>query len=167
MKQYSKVKVLRFEGYGAEKKCQDAVNQGIDRGWQPINMNSFISTHTDNLVVLAFMGKLKETDKEEIEYQEVEGEPEKEEIGATGKDVREERVEPEGKTSRGTERQERKESSKEEGESYEKCPRCGNISLEIREDHSAVCQYCGHLIDDIREGSGKRQEEEPGGKPTF
>ncbi len=33
---------------------------------------------------------------------------------------------------------------------YERCPNCGNLALEVEVDHSARCEYCGHISTDIR-----------------
>ncbi len=33
---------------------------------------------------------------------------------------------------------------------YERCPKCGNLALEVEVDYSARCEYCGHISSDIR-----------------
>lgn len=59
MKGYSEVKLLRFEGKGAHKKCEKTINAGIEHGWQPINMSTHISPKTGELIITALMGNIQ------------------------------------------------------------------------------------------------------------
>lgn len=132
MTRYSKVKVLRFEGYGAEKKCEQAINQGIDKGWQPIDVTSYVPPDSRNLRVIAFMGKLEKGASDESK----EGEEDIEET----------------ETDKTEEKKEIRECPRCENEALEVkddhsayCDYCGYIIDDIRE----ISQ----------EGTGKQEEE--------
>jgi len=112
MKGYKKVKVLSYEGYGAEVKCEKAINKGIRSGWQPIDICSFVPPDNRYLKVIAFMGKL---DKES---------------GFEGK-------QKETKSDKTTS----KDAERKETEDFVRCPQCGKKGLMSKDRTCKYCGY--------------------------
>ncbi|MGM0510582.1 MAG: hypothetical protein ACQESD_05590 [Thermoplasmatota archaeon] len=187
MKVITEVKVFTFKGEDAEIRCEEKVNEGIENDWQPVGFSSYILD--GQKVIKVLMGNTKEPKKKEPEEEpkkeEKEGVVSEETTPPPPKPAPEKEVEPE-KTEQLEEVEEEEQEGKQEspepeveGETveetpppppekketetkskYEKCPRCGNIALEVQLDRSANCDYCGFIVRDIKKAREKLKEEE-------
>ncbi len=181
MKGITEVKVFTFKGEDAEDKCEDKVNEGIENGWQPVGFSSYVLD--GQKVIKVMMGNTKEPKKKEPEEEEKD-EVVKEETLPPSQPAPEEEIEPE-KSERTEEVEEEEQKETQEAlepkveetveetpppstekkdtdtrSQYEKCPRCGNMALEVEIDHSAHCDYCGFIVRDIKKIREKQKDEE-------
>ncbi len=169
MKGFERVKVLTFEGKDAKSRCQKTVNEGIEKGWQPIDFSTYVPPQASTPTIMVLMGKEGTTEEyieEQISEEEIgelqEMEEEESEPGLQ-EEVIEEEIQEDIETPIETPEEETVEERTEEmpGDediSYQKCPQCGNVALLVNDDLSAHCEYCGYFTQDIEEEEGEEEE---------